>query len=402
MSMTGNNHIFHLKSSSLLQTAPDNIISHLADHSEYLEFKAGDTIFNRGEIGSSMYIVTHGAMNVQDNGIIVKIIPAGESFGEVGALASETRTATVTAAEDSVLLKIEQDDFYSALSMYPGSAKFIIKALCEKGRNLMNAESAYAIKTVNLQKELEIAHGIQRSFLPDHNPEHQGWEFASFLKPARQVAGDFYDFFEIKSSGHIGVMIGDVCDKGIGAALFMTLFRTLINSLTQFQHQFDCAATGKLSVLLQNSITYANQYVASVHGKSNMFASVFAGVLDPENGKLVYVNAGHEAPLIVNQGGIRQQLETTGPVVGMFEEARYGSAETLIEHDEMLVAYTDGVSEAKNSSEDFFSEPRLYSVIESSPRQAEGMLENILKNVNQFVGDREQYDDTTLIVMRRN
>ncbi|MGD8526033.1 MAG: SpoIIE family protein phosphatase [Thioalkalispiraceae bacterium] len=397
-----NETVEHLKNSGFLHSASDGMVSHLAKQVQRMELKAGETVFNRGDLGNSMYIVAEGSVRVHENNLVLKRLSRGEIFGEIGALASESRTASVTADSDSILLKIEQDDLYEGLVNHPEAARSVIQALCEKERQIIHDETEYAVKASQLEKELEIAHNIQRSFLPSDVPSINGFEFYPYLKPAREVAGDFYDFFDIPCKGSVGFVVGDVCDKGIGAALFMTLFRTLLHSTAQFQ---DCNglvnSDDGIENLLKNSVSFTNRYVSLTHGHSNMFSTVFIGLLDPVDGTLIYINAGHEPACIVNQNGIRQQLEPTGPVVGMFMEADYQVNKTTLNHDELFIAYTDGVTEAKNIENQMYSDDRLTNIMQRSPKTGAEMLSSILKDIDKFVGNREQYDDTTILVIER-
>ena len=159
-----------------------------------------------------------------------------------------------------------------------------------------------------LQRELDIGREIQLGFLPETLPVVDGWEIAASLMSAREVAGDFYDAFELPD-GNIGLVIADVCDKGVGAALFMTLFRSLIRAaanLDYFEQAEKADAPHSAAERLQRAISLTNNYIAETHGDSGMFATLFFGILDPRDGKLIYVNGGHEPPLIIHAGAVRE------------------------------------------------------------------------------------------------
>lgn len=397
-----NTAVTHLKNCQFLNSASDDIVSYFAERCNSLTIKAGETIFHRGDYGNAIYIITNGLMRIHEDGIILKKLSSGETFGEIGALTSESRTATVTAEVDSELLKIEQHDFYQGLIKYPATAKIIINALCEKERHIIEDETAYALKANQLENELEIAHDIQRSFLPLNVPAYEGWKFLPYLKPAKNVAGDFYDFFELPSKGYIGFVIGDVCDKGLSAALFMTLFRTLINSSAQLQ---DFCNPGEnenyIKLLLNNCVSFTNRYISTTHEKDNMFASVFVGIINPLKGNITYINAGHEPPFIINRNKIKQAINPTGPIVGIFPEAKYSVQEISLEPGETFFAYTDGIPDAKNVHNEFFTEERLISTVTSAKNDAEALLSTIQENITQFVGDAEQYDDITMMIIER-
>ena len=405
----------YLRNSTFLHAAPAAMLNSLALHADKVQLKAGEMVFTKGDKGKCMYIVADGCVIVHDNDVVLKHLYKGDVFGEIGAFAPELRTASITAEVDSVLYKLEQDSLYETLAQQPEAARSIIQALCEKERDIVRDSTESAIKVRVLERDMEIARQIQQSFLPDALPEVNGWKMLGQLKPAREVAGDFYDFFPLTAQKRIGIVIGDVCDKGIGAALFMTLFRSLIraSSLTgEFQHwqnqvnvsntlQDRNAILIEPTKILQHSLTLTNRYIATTHAKSNMFASVFFALLNPENGELIYINAGHEPPVILNLNGIHRQLEPTGPVIGLFNEATHTVNSAQLEPGDMLFAYTDGVTEAKNLSNELFSEERLYSLLETTQGPADVIVEKILCAVSDFTGKANQFDDITVVALQR-
>src|SRR5512139_331519 len=151
-----------------------------------------------------------------------------------------------------------------------------------------------------LQRELEIAREIQLGFLPAELPQVAGWEIAAFFKAAREVAGDFYDAF-LLPDGQLACVVGDVCGKGVGAALFMTLFRSLIRATATS----DVSRSGEdMKALapaerLRHVVSFTNRYLVETHGDANMFATVFIGIVNLQNGELTYINCGNEPPLLL-------------------------------------------------------------------------------------------------------
>ena len=197
------------------------------------------------------------------------------------------------------------------------------------------------------ERELEIAREIQSSFLVKDYPQPDGWEIATRIRPARQVSGDFYDVFPVTASKQVALIMADVCDKGVGAAMYMAIFRTLLRAFADQQYilrwagvpTFDPvespstlfrrdAALASGVPALKNAIELTNNYIATQHGNSNMFATVFFGLLNPVNGSLYYINAGHEEPLIFSSGALKARLAPTGPAVGMLPD-RVAVRETL-------------------------------------------------------------------------
>jgi serine phosphatase RsbU (regulator of sigma subunit) len=273
-----------------------------------------------------------------------------------------------------------------------------------------------------LDNELEKGRRMQIDFLPDKLLQMPGWETAAFFKPARQVAGDFYDIFRLPG-GSIGFVIADVCDKGVGAALFMALFRSLIRvysgqtSLdglplkyreTLFEEPTWFADNSSNPSLDPNHVTalkaikLTNNYIALNHGDLAMFATLFFGILDPDSGLLSYINGGHEPLFIVGSGGgVKEHLAATGPAVGIEPEVNFMIQQTHMISGDILLGYTDGVTEAHTSEGTFFTMKRLMSILETPSSTATELLERIANSVQAHVGGADQFDDITLLAVRK-
>jgi sigma-B regulation protein RsbU (phosphoserine phosphatase) len=255
------------------------------------------------------------------------------------------------------------------------------------------------------ERDMQIARQMQADFLPAELPSLPSWEIAAFFQPAREVSGDFYDSFTLMNNTRIALVIADVCDKGVGAALFMTLIRSLIRSFSEqyyalFVH--DSLSNEQSACALQNAVLTTNNYLANNHARMNMFATLFFGVLEPESGSLIYVNGGHEAPVLVGPQGIRARLKQTGPAVGMLPDMHFRVEEISLEAGDMLFAYTDGVTEARSPQEDFFSEQRLLSLLESQGAvTATDLLKLLEVSLRSHIASAEQFDDITMLAIRR-
>ncbi len=279
-------------------------------------------------------------------------------------------------------------------------------------RRLREREQLYQRSLV---RELEIGQEIQAHFLPESLPTLDGYEFAARLRSAKMVGGDFYDAFALAGGREVVAVIGDVCDKGVGAALFMSLFRSLLRALaeqsdgvrwnergTTRERRRDAgtrpeAVTGHLL----RTITLANDYVAGTHSRSNMFATVFFAIVDGDTGLVQYINAGHEPPVIVGPHGIRT-LPPTGPALGLMPGLPFEVARVTLRPGESLVAWTDGVTEARAAGgEALFGEERALETVRSGGDSAEGLLQTILAAVDRWADGAEQADDITLLAVRR-
>jgi serine phosphatase RsbU (regulator of sigma subunit) len=252
-----------------------------------------------------------------------------------------------------------------------------------------------------LEREFEIGREIQAGFLPDSLPQPKGWEIAASLKSAREVAGDFYDVFELPDD-KIGLVIADVCDKGLGAALFMTLFRSLIRAVSNVDFFARTQADGldSSALRLKNAISLTNNYIAETHGDTGMFATIFFGILDPRTGVLTYINGGHLPPMLVNAQGVKEILKFSGPAVGALADANYVIREAMIEQGESFFAYTDGLTDTENPAGESFSEKKLIPLlIKNQPLSP--LLAEIQKRVADHAAGAKQFDDITMLAVRR-
>jgi serine phosphatase RsbU (regulator of sigma subunit) len=261
-------------------------------------------------------------------------------------------------------------------------------------KRLHDRERAY---TERLAADLEIGRQIQAGFFPDTLPRPSGWDLAARFHPAREVAGDFYDAFQVEGDApRVALVVADVCDKGVGAALFMALFRSLIRSVTQHRSGGRSDAEHVL-----HTARLVNDYIATTHGAANMFATAFMGLLDPESGRLVYVNAGHEAPALVAGGGVRQRLEPTGPALGLLPGLGFEAAETTLAPGGTLVAFTDGATDAQAPDGAFFTEPRLLQLVAEPAPSADALLDRVDAAVAEHVAGGPSFDDVTLLAAHR-
>jgi sigma-B regulation protein RsbU (phosphoserine phosphatase) len=398
-----------LRNCSFLRGADDSVLGELAGVTSLCQAAAGETVIAKGDEGSTMYFIASGAVRVHDGDAVLAHLGAGEVFGEMAVLDADVRSASVTAEGPGVLLGLQRDDLWRVVSSRPDSLKSIIAAVLQRERGIVREVTSRTLQVLAFEKEMEIGRRIQADFLPEHLPEVAGWDIAAQFEAARVVAGDFYDVFELKPSRHLAIVIGDVCDKGVGAALFMTLFRSLIRatSLSGFLRRetgadaADADEAEQVRKVLLDSVATTNRYIATTHSRSSMFASVFFGVLDPQSGELLYVNGGHESPMIFGAGGRHEVLEVTGGVLGLFPFARFGVAATRLQPGDLLFSYTDGVNEAKNETGDQFTEQRIRDAAASGWTDAASFTQQMLQHIREFRGRAAQSDDITMLAVRR-
>jgi serine phosphatase RsbU (regulator of sigma subunit) len=269
----------------------------------------------------------------------------------------------------------------------------LLKARVSSSLEKKQLRDTERIHAKSLERELEIGRRIQAGFLPETLPQPAGWNLAAIFEPARMVAGDFYDAFALPTPNTLALVIADVCDKGVGAALFMALFRSLMraNSASSF--------LGSLSVqdALQKTIVQTNDYIAVTHSKANMFATMFFAALDLNTGLLTYINAGNEPPLLIRASGDLITLDPTGPAVGALPNMDFATAQTQIDRGDLLVCFTDGITEARSPRGEFFGDAAL----RKNAASAQTVVETIQSALAAFTGDSIPFDDITLMALKR-
>jgi serine phosphatase RsbU (regulator of sigma subunit)/GAF domain-containing protein len=244
----------------------------------------------------------------------------------------------------------------------------------------------------SLERELVMARNIQASFLPLQLPTHPNWEVGAMWRVAREVGGDFYDFIPLPEGPRgprWGVVIADVADKGIPAALYMALSRTIIRSVATTR--IDPAAT----------LERVNRLLL-VDSNAELFVSVFYAIWEPASGGLTFANAGHNPPLLLRPNHKADILREHGIVLGVLEDANYETYERNIEPGEMLVLYTDGVTEAMGKNSEMFGLHRLENLVLGLENwSAQNVAEHIASRVADFLEYGELADDLTTITLRR-
>ena len=267
-----------------------------------------------------------------------------------------------------------------------------------------------------IEFELEKGREIQREFLPSQIPSLPHWEIATCFYPAGQVSGDFYDVFMLPD-GNLGLVIADVCDKGVGSALYMALFRSLIRVFAE-QAIYSTApglpqiapSTGRMETISSpadermarlEAVASTNNYIAKLHGQECMYATLFFGVLNPSTGILSYVNGGHEPLYVINAGIIKNRLKPTGPAVGLMPDANFQSQKIQLEPGDLLVGYTDGVTEARSPEDEIYTRDRLQSLLTQPLKSAAETLERIKTNLFAFIDVAPRSDDVTMLAVQR-
>ena len=271
-------------------------------------------------------------------------------------------------------------------------AEFYVNVINERLRELRAKSFASTQALDEVTQELAQASRIQEGLLPEEIPQIPGWEISAILKAARETSGDFYDFIQLPGN-RLGFVVADVADKGMGAALYMATCRSLIRT-----YAVEHPDQPELALAKAN-----RRILADTHG--GLFITVFYGVLETDRGRFIYCNAGHNPPFLIpsDKPGSQQALSRTGMPLGISEEAGWDQGEIAFQPGDVLVAYTDGITEAQNESNEFYDEARLLEIARSQVGQsAQEMQQALLRDLDEFSGQRSQLDDMTLMVIKRD
>jgi serine phosphatase RsbU (regulator of sigma subunit)/predicted ester cyclase len=240
-----------------------------------------------------------------------------------------------------------------------------------------------------VEQELRVARSIQQASLPKEVPQPEGWQVSPYYQPAREVGGDFYDFFELEEE-RVGVVVGDATDKGIPAALVAEATSNMLRAVAQALSSSPGEVVSRVNETLLARIP------------PNMFVTCFYAILDPKSGNLTYANAGHDLPYL-HRDGEAEELRATGMPLGLMPKMVYEEKETILEAGNSAVLYSDGLVEAHDPEGEMFGFPRLRALIAEHAEEERSLEETLLEELYSFVGERwEQEDDITLLTLRRS
>lgn len=272
----------------------------------------------------------------------------------------------------------------------------VLSAVCiiiaRLGRKMVLKQNEISTETARVETQLETASRIQSKALPDtrkldSNP-YMKFDLAAKMVPAREVGGDFYDFFYIDET-HLALIIADVSDKGIGAALYMMMSKLMLENKLE-----GCVEPGKVLEEVNNQLCKKSI--------NEMFVTVWLGILDLETGKLTSANAGHEYPAIKRSEGEFEILKDKhGFVLGGMPGLKYSETQTVLKKGDTLFVYTDGVPEANDKHGQFFGEQRMLDSLNShGDSNVDELIKSIKKDLDEFASEAPQFDDTTMLAIK--
>lgn len=357
------------------------------DTSQHRHYTADEIIFQAGDRSDTMYVVVDGELRFTLHGNEVDTFTIGDLFGEMGMVENRPRNGMVTAVTDCTLILIDRLRFAALIRQHPGFAPRVMSVTSAR----LNRRTEVELKKRALERELAIGRKMQLSLLPQSTPQIPGWQFASHYQSAWQVGGDFYDFIQREDTPtKLSLVIADVTGKGVPAALYMAVARTLMR-----------AETGKTNSSAQ-VLQRVNQLIID-DNQSPLFLSALYAILDVETGDLHYASAGHDPPLCLRQAsGNVEALPAKGFLLGAFRDVACNEEKSALAVGDVLVLYTDGVTEARDKAGGFFGEDRLKAALVAvGDKCAEEIVAGVITAVSDFTGSATQADDLTLLVAKR-
>ena len=387
----------------------DRILAQL----EIVNLKSGEILFREGDAGEHMYIVVSGDLEIlmapdTANELILNRVPQGEYIGEMSLVTGAPRTASVRASGDVVLLSMSRPQLLELLHQHPQMASTMVNVLShrldntnvstfrdltDKNRQLqqafdeLKAAQELLIEKERLERELKVAAEIQMSILPDALPFVEGFDFGGRILPARQVGGDFYDVF-ILDHHKIGVLIGDVADKGVPSAIFMARAHALI------------IAEADSEISPGEVLHRVNRHITRLE-KSTQFVTALYGVLDINTREFTYARAGHEPPLILTpQGEVQRLPHKPGMALGLWEDIALDENSVQLSKDSLLVMFTDGMTDCRNPLGEPFGLERIKKTMAGLVQVgAQSGCDQLFDSLMLYQSGAKQDDDVTLVAI---
>ncbi|MFP4362399.1 MAG: SpoIIE family protein phosphatase [Spirochaetia bacterium] len=366
-------------------TAVDKDFSWLVPYMKSEHLKKDHVLFNKSDRADKLFYIKTGILRLKE---INKQAGKGEIIGETGIFSPfQERTLTAICESDMDIAWIDQKRIRELVEQFP-SLLYELTQLTIK-RTLVNMREVISSKE-KMESELQIAKAIQRSMLPNKLPINEFVDIHATMEPARQVGGDFYDYFFIDQD-QLCIIIGDVTDKGIPASLFMVISKTLLKRET-------CNG-----ILPHQVLTRVNEYIAPDNSEC-MFVTVFIAIFDLKQGVCRFANAGHNPPLLKKAGKDFEFMDPhKGFVLGGIPGVEYKTEEFPITEGDTLLLYTDGVNEALNSEKEQYGNQRFRNTLNTITWQEPlSLIEGVRNSMELFVKNAEQSDDITMLCVKIN
>jgi serine phosphatase RsbU (regulator of sigma subunit) len=385
--MTTEFSIPFLQTTELLRDVPPEMLSRVAARLQPIALAEGQTLFREGDDADALFLVVAGTLRIEKDGIVLATRGAGECVGEFALLDSGVRSASVVAATDADLLEWKGTDAWRALSDSEHLRQAIFRVLISKLRQDVSDRAAAALERERIEQDLRRASEIQQAMLPTTDLELPDVVVSGLSRPSADVGGDYFD--AVATDGRrCSLVVADVMGHGLHAALLVAMAKSCFQ--TQAHANADAA---EIMRALNQSLWHSV--------RSHMLMTAATVTIAPEASLMTYSNAGHPPGLHVRDGQV-DALDTTDPLLGMeiFRHASFHEVTRPWRRGDRLVLYTDGISEARNETDEEFGRGRLEQVVlDAASLPAPAIRARLLDEVDRFTGGRAQQDDMTIVVV---
>lgn len=375
-------------------------------------YPANTILCQQGQVEHTFYVIIQGRVAAKqqlEDGEerLLSLLGPNEYFGEMGLLDNTPRMATCVTLVPTTVLEINEDVFDKVVEESPAVAYAITRHILATMRNLdrlairdltkknealqaayseLQAAQLKLVEKERLERELELAATVQRSLLPNKLPQFPDYHFAAYLRPARIVGGDFYDVIELDDE-HVGLLLADVADKGFHAAMFMAVTRTLFRQ--EGRHTLSPA-----------QVTLAvHRGMLDIAPTHDVFVTAFYAVLHRPSGRLTYVRAAQERPLLMRADGSIEELPGNGRFLGMLPDLSLEEHTIQLQPGDRLVLFSDGVTDATNWQDEQYDHPRFMAALQAGARlSADALVQHLVTDVVNWCQESPAFDDLTLLV----
>ena len=382
--------IVFLRGTDLFAGVSDVVLEEVANDLDEIEFQAGARIFAKGDDGDAVYLIVEGRLSLDADGIHLVTRTQGECVGEFALIDEGQRSASASAETAVRLLKWDRSRFQRALTENPDVARGIVRILTTKLRQDIAIHVDYAIEKERWRQDLQRAREIQMGMLPEADVHTEKLEVSGFCQPAVEVGGDYYDYVTL-SDEKLGIIIGDVTGHGFYSGLFVAMAKSCLHTLAEIDNT-------------PESIMHSMRHTLSLSIQRRLLMSCCYALIDPIARTLVYANAGHPYPYHYRARSRQlEKLPPLDPILGALEPdlSHYEKGETDWDPGDVLVLYTDGITEERDRNGKHFGHEHLETlIVENATKTSVGIKRAILDALAEHAGNVAQSDDLTLVVAK--
>ena len=406
---TGTTSIFR----SIFRGLDERALDTLRELAELRTYPPETKLCHQGEVEHTFYVIVEGMVaisQVLDDGQerMLSILRPRQYFGELGLLDDTPRMANCITITTTTVLEITEEVFQTVLESSPAVAyslmrhvvdllrntdKLAIADLTAKNEELreayeeLKAAQADLVEKERLERELEIAADVQKTMLPNRFPDYDDYRFAAYLSPARRVGGDLYDAIDLDDE-HVGLLLADVADKSVQAALFMAVIRTLF--MVESRRSLSAAKVAQA----------VHRGALAVAPSADIFVTAFYGVLHRPSGKLSYISAGHERPMLVRNGEEVSQIKGNGRFLGMLDPLELEEFEIDLRSGDRLLIFSDGVPDAIDEDGRQYGYERMMRYLRTNHElPVKFLVDGLASDVAAWRGSAPAFDDLTLLAI---